>query len=53
LTRDGAKRASYVAFDLVRVDGKDIRLRGLDKRRAALQQVVDRIEGVVFSGAIN
>jgi hypothetical protein len=35
-----------------RLDGKDTRLRGLEGRRAALQQLVDRVEGVVFSEAI-
>jgi bifunctional non-homologous end joining protein LigD len=53
LTRDGAKRASYIAFDLLRHDGKDIRLIAIEKRRAALKQLVaDAADGLLFSEAI-
>jgi bifunctional non-homologous end joining protein LigD len=53
LTRGGARRAFYVAFDLLRHDGKDIRLTAIEKRRAALKQLVaDAADGMLFSEAI-
>jgi bifunctional non-homologous end joining protein LigD len=36
LTRRGEESASYVAFDLMRLEGEDLRLRPLEQRREAL-----------------
>jgi bifunctional non-homologous end joining protein LigD len=52
LTRDGAKRAAYIAFDLLRHDGKDIRLSAIEKRRTVLKQLITGIDGLLFSQAI-
>jgi bifunctional non-homologous end joining protein LigD len=53
LSRQGTKRAAYIAFDLLRLDGKDIRLRGLEDRRSALKRLVSGADGVLFSEAID
>jgi bifunctional non-homologous end joining protein LigD len=53
LTRRGGDRASLVAFDLLRIDGRDIRESGLEDRRATLKQLVTGIEGVLFSESIS
>jgi bifunctional non-homologous end joining protein LigD len=53
LTRDGARQASYIAFDLLRLNGKDIRLSAIEKRRAALKQLIGNdADGVILSEAI-
>ena len=40
LTKRGAEQASFVAFDLLRVDGQDIRRQPLEVRRADLEALV-------------
>jgi bifunctional non-homologous end joining protein LigD len=53
LTRDGARQASYIAFDLLRLNGNDIRLSAIEKRRTALRQLIGGdADGVIFSEAI-
>ena len=42
LTKRGGAQASLVAFDLVRLEGEDLRLRPLEERREALQRLVAR-----------
>ena len=51
LTKRGAERASYVAFDLLLLDGADIRQNRIEERRKALKQLVARVEGILFSEA--
>jgi bifunctional non-homologous end joining protein LigD len=41
-----------VAFDLVRLNGEDQRLRPLEARREALQRLVAGISGILFSEAL-
>jgi bifunctional non-homologous end joining protein LigD len=52
LTRRGGESASYVAFDLMRLEGEDLRLRPLEERREALSRLVAGLDGVLFSEAI-
>ena len=52
LTKWGGERASYVAFDLLRLNGQDIRLQRLEDRRKALKQLVEDVDGVLFSESI-
>jgi bifunctional non-homologous end joining protein LigD len=49
VTKTGEERASFVAFDLLSLDGEDRRLRPLQERRAALSQLVDAAEAILFS----
>jgi ATP-dependent DNA ligase len=46
--------AWFVAFDLLRLNGDDLRQRSLEKRREALKRLVAkrRNDGVVFSDAL-
>jgi bifunctional non-homologous end joining protein LigD len=53
LTKRGGERASYVAFDLLRLDGQDIRPNRLEDRRTALKRLVDGADGVLFTDAIS
>jgi bifunctional non-homologous end joining protein LigD len=52
LTRRGRESASFVAFDLLSLDGEDRRLRPLEERRAALSRLVGGLDAIVFSEAI-
>jgi bifunctional non-homologous end joining protein LigD len=52
LTKRGAEGACYVAFDLLRLEGADIRLNRIEERQAALKRLVDGAEGVLFSEAV-
>ncbi len=52
LTKRGGAQASLVAFDLVRLEGDDQRLRPLEVRREALQQLVAGVNGILFSEAL-
>jgi hypothetical protein len=45
------ERASYVAFDLLRLDGQDIHPNRLEDPRTALKRLVDGADGVLFSEA--
>ncbi len=50
-TRAGGEQASFVAFDLLNLDGDDLRQRPLEERREALAQLVAGIDGIQFSQA--
>ena len=54
LTKRGGAQASFVAFDLLRREGEDMRDRPLEKRRETLMRLVAkrRSEGIVFSEAL-
>jgi ATP dependent DNA ligase domain len=52
LTKRGAERASFVAFDLLQVDGQDTRRHPLEVRRAELQALVAGVDSIIFSQAI-
>jgi bifunctional non-homologous end joining protein LigD len=42
---------SLIAFDLLRLDGDDIRERPIEARREALARLVAGVKGIVFSEA--
>jgi bifunctional non-homologous end joining protein LigD len=50
-TKAGAERAAFVAFDLVSLDGEDIRKLPLEVRRARLERLIEP-SGIMFSEAI-
>jgi bifunctional non-homologous end joining protein LigD len=54
LTKRGWRIASFVAFDLLRLAGDDLRQRPLEKRREALARLIAkrRGDGIVFSEAL-
>ena len=52
LTKGGGARASFVAFDLLRLDGGDLRLRPIEARREALKRLVAGAKGIVFRKAL-
>jgi bifunctional non-homologous end joining protein LigD len=54
LTKRGWLMAAFVAFDLLRLNGDDLRARPLEKRREALMRLVAkrRGDGIVFSEAL-
>ena len=52
-TRAGGEQASLVAFDLLSLDGDDLRQRPLEERREALAQLVAEVDGVRFSAALD
>jgi bifunctional non-homologous end joining protein LigD len=54
LTKRGWTEAAFVAFDLLRLNGDDLRQQPLEKRREALMWLVAkrRGDGVVFSDAL-
>jgi bifunctional non-homologous end joining protein LigD len=41
-----------VAFDLLRLEGEDQRLRPIEARRAALMRLVTGVSGILFSEAL-
>jgi ATP-dependent DNA ligase len=47
----GGAQASLIAFDLLRLDRDDLRLRPLEARRETLMWLVDGVDGIVFSQA--
>jgi bifunctional non-homologous end joining protein LigD len=51
LTKRGAEQASYVAFDLLRLNGADIRQNRIEDRQTALKRLVARAESILFSEA--
>jgi bifunctional non-homologous end joining protein LigD len=51
-TNKGAAQASFVAYDLLRFQGADWRSMPLEVRRAQLGSLVDGVEGIKFSAAI-
>jgi bifunctional non-homologous end joining protein LigD len=52
LTRAGGEQASLVAFDLLSLDGDDLRQRPLEERRDKLARLVHGVDGVRFSEAL-
>jgi bifunctional non-homologous end joining protein LigD len=52
MTKRGGAQASLVAFDLLRLEGDDQRLRPLEERREVLMWLVDGVRGILFSEAI-
>ena len=54
LTKRGWEQASFVAFDLLRLGGDDLRQRPLEKRWEALMRLVAkrRGDGIVFNEAL-
>jgi len=51
-TKEGGARACLVAFDLLNLDGEDLRQHPLEERRGALLRLVDGADGILFSEAI-
>jgi bifunctional non-homologous end joining protein LigD len=52
-TKEGGERASFVAFDLLDLEGEDFRDRPLEERRDALARLVHGADGVRFSEALS
>jgi bifunctional non-homologous end joining protein LigD len=52
LTKLGGEIASFVAFDLLSLEGGDLRLLPLEERREALSALIAGLDGVLFSEAI-
>jgi bifunctional non-homologous end joining protein LigD len=52
LTKRGADDASHVAFDLLQLDGADIRHDPIEERRERLKRLVAGVESILFSEAI-
>jgi ATP-dependent DNA ligase len=52
MTKRGGAQASLVAFDLLRLEGDDQRLRPIEARREALIRLVNGVSGIVFSEAL-
>ena len=50
-TKSGGARASLVAFDILSLEGDDLRQRPLEERREALSQLVAGVENIQFSEA--
>ena len=51
MTKRGGAQASLVAFDLLRLEGDDQRLRPIEARDA-LMRLVDGVSGILFSEAL-
>ena len=51
-TKAGEATAAYVAFDLLQLDGKDIRQQRLEDRRAELERIVKGADAILFSELI-
>ena len=51
-TKAGGEQASFVAFDLLGLEGDDLRQRPLEERRDALARLVHGVDGVRFSEAV-
>ncbi len=51
-TKAGGEQAAFVAFDLLSIEGDDLRQRPLEARRGALARLVARIDGIQFSEAL-
>ena len=51
-TKAAAATAGYVAFDLLQIDGKDIRQQRLEDRRAELERIVKGADAILFSESI-
>ena len=51
-TKAGSARACLVAFDLLSLNGADLRQRPLEERRDELSRVVAGVDGILFSEAL-
>ncbi len=51
-TKAGSARAWLVAFDLLSLNGADLRQRSIEERRAALSPLVAGVDNVLFSDAL-
>jgi bifunctional non-homologous end joining protein LigD len=51
-TKAGGARACLVAFDLLNLNGDDLRQRPIEERRDRLQRLVAGVDGILFSEAI-
>ena len=51
-TKAGSARACLVAFDLLSLNGKDLRQQPIEERRGALSPLVAGVHGLIFSDAI-
>ena len=51
-TKAGGEQAALVAFDILSLDGDDLRQRPLEERREALAQLVADVDCVQFSKAL-
>jgi len=52
-TKEGGERASFVPFDLLVLEGDDLRDRPLEERREALARLVHGAAGVRFGEALS
>jgi bifunctional non-homologous end joining protein LigD len=52
LTKRGSAEAQFVAIDLLRLGGGDLRLRPLEARREALRRLVAGVGGILLSEAL-
>jgi len=52
-TKEGGERASFVAFDLLDLEGDDLRDRPIEERREALARLVHGADGIRFSEALS
>jgi bifunctional non-homologous end joining protein LigD len=51
-TKNGGERAVFVAFDVLSVDGEDLRKLALEVRRAELEALINPDGAIMFSEAI-
>src|SRR5580700_4582691 len=51
-TKAGSARACHVAFDLLSLNGEDLRQRPLAERRDDLSRLVHGVDGILFSEAL-
>jgi bifunctional non-homologous end joining protein LigD len=51
-TKAGGERASFVAFDLLSLEGDDLKPAPLGKRREALARLVAGVDAIQFSEAL-
>ena len=51
-TKAGGEQASFIAFDLLSLEGEDLRQRPLEERREALEQLVADVDDIQFSIAV-
>jgi bifunctional non-homologous end joining protein LigD len=52
-TKEGGERASFVPFDLLDLEGDDLRDRPIEERREALARLVHGADGIRFSEALS
>ena len=52
-TKAGSARACLVAFDLLSLNGADLRQRPLEERRDKLSRLVRGVDGILFSEALS